>query len=185
LTRLQNFGYWLHGAGVETMADLNRQHLEQWQDDIRESLSPGTQRLARTVIRGALRWAADEELALSKPTLWLRVMPLQIPNRKPRPIPFHDLSLIWIRLDEWRESNPTLAQLRTRALFWAILSSGARISEALALRRDSIIDDSAVIEQKGGSDHVLVFSVKALVAINDYTRSRTDRDPALLLITYK
>src|SRR6185437_12283889 len=117
--------------------------------------------------------------------LWSRVIPRKVPRRKPRPIPFQDLTLILARFDAWCESNPSLEQLRTRALFLAMLSCGARITEALSLRRASIVDGCAVIEQKGGSEHVLVFSAKALTAIQDYVRARTDADPALFPICYK
>lgn len=181
VTPLLNFGCWLQGAGIKTSSDLSRAHLEAWQDESRAGrLKPGTQRLASVVIRGALKWAADEEVPLSSPTLWLRVVPLHTPEHKPRPIPFRDLAAIWIRLDFWA-ANPTLIHLRTRALFWAILSSGARISEALSLTRAMVVDGTAMVEQKGGSEHLLVFSVKALTAMDDYLRARTDDEPALFL----
>jgi len=144
-------------------------------------VAPGTQKLDATVLRQALKWAANEDLPLSTPALWLRVIQPSAPHLKPRPIPVRDLAAIQLQLDAWYEAGATLAQLRTRALFRLILSSGARITEALSLVRTSVVDGTALVIQKGGSEHVLVISGKAEAAINDYLRARTDSGPALFI----
>lgn len=179
-TPLQDFGRWLERSDIKTIGDLDRLHVEAWQDDSHR-LATSTQRLAGVVIRNALKWAAEEELPLSTPMLWSKVIPRRTLNRKPRPIPVRDLAAICARLESWTECNPTLLQLRTRALFWAIFSSGARITEALSLTRTSVVDGTALIEQKGGSEHMLVFNAKACAAMEDYLRARTDSAPAMFV----
>lgn len=175
---LIDFGRWLYTADVQRIGSMDREHIEAWQDDMRSRLAPGTQRLASVVVRNALKWAANEELPLSKPTLWQRVVPPRTPRLKPRPIPVRDLTAI---INHLERSAPTVVRLRTRALFWLILSSGARISEALSLDRYSIVDRVAVVIQKGGSDHALMISAKAQVALNDYLQAREDTCPAMFV----
>lgn len=70
-------------------------------------------------------------------------------------------------------------RLRTRALFLLILSSGARISEALALDRDQLQWRVATVVQKGGSEKLLVISQAAEVAVADYLEARSDLCRAL------
>jgi integrase/recombinase XerD len=180
---LHGFGRWLYHAEVGTLSDLNRGHIEAWQDDLQRRLKPGTQKLDATVLRQALKWAANEDLPLSTPTLWLRVAQPSAPRLKPRPIPVRDLAAIQLRLDGWCDvpGRATLPELRTRALFRLILSSGARITEALSLTRISVVDGTALVIQKGGSEHLLVISKKAEAAINDYLRARTDSGIALFI----
>jgi site-specific recombinase XerD len=62
-----------------------------------------------------------------------------------------------------------------------ILSSGARITEALSLTRSAVVDDHALCIVKGGSEHELVFSAKAQAALADYLRARTDGVAALFV----
>jgi site-specific recombinase XerD len=175
---LRDLGDWLQRAGVVALSDLNRQHIEAWQDEMATRLAPRTQQVAATAVRGALRWAADQDLALSNPSLWLRVEQRRAPRLVPRPIPLRDLKIIWAYLDA---PGATLTELRTRALFWVIFSSGARISEALSLTRTSIQDGTALVIQKGGSPHTLMINRKACASIADYLAARKDRTPALFI----
>lgn len=176
---LMDFGNWLDRAGVVTIGELSRQHLEGWQDEIGERLAPRTQMVAATAVRGALRWAADHDLPLSSPMLWLRVTHRRVPPCVPRPIPVSDLTALRARLNS---PHGDLVALRTRALFWVLFSSGARISEALSLTRLSVKDGTALVTQKGGSLHRLMISGKAQEAITDYLAARRDNCVSLFVL---
>lgn len=176
---LADFGRWLNRVGVLTLQDLTRGHIEAFQDDQQGLKAPRTRMVAATALRGSLRWAADQELALSSPNLWLRVTMPRVPEMQPRPIPQKDLALI---CRYFERSDLDLFRLRARALFWLILSSGARISEALSLTRASAAENTISVIQKGGSIHQLVISETAQIACADYLRARVDRAPALFIM---
>ena len=181
---LLDFGDWLQRTGVEAIIDLTREHIEAWQDDVQTRKAPGTQQVTATAVRGALRWAADQELPMSSPTLWLRVAQCRAPRRKPRPIPLRDLKVLWAYLELAPEANGerlSLLALRTRALFWILFSSGARISEALQLDRDQLQGCAATVIQKGGFEHELVISATAAAAMVDYLAARSDAGRALFV----
>jgi integrase len=180
---LVDFGRWLFRTDVPSLFAVGSEHIEAWQDDLRERKAPGTRRLAAVVIRAALKWAANEDFPLSKPTLWMRVVAPKTPRLKPRPIPVKDLTAILSHLESAliEVPAPSLLALRTRALFWLVLSSGARISSALSLNRTSIVDGVAVVVQKGGDEHALMISAKAQTALNDYLAARTDTCLALFV----
>jgi integrase/recombinase XerD len=176
---LQDFGHWLTRARVLTLSDLRRDHLEAWQDEQTGRKSPRTRMVAATALKGCLRWAADQELQLSSPTLWLRIIQPRAPEMQPRPIPQKDLALI---CRYFEQPDLDLFRLRARALFWVILSSGARITEALSLTRVSAAENTISVIQKGGSIHQLVISETARTAAGDYLRARADRAPALFIM---
>ena len=176
---LRDFGFWLQHADIGSLTELTATHIEAWQDDQEGRKAPRTRQVAAAALRGALRWATDQGLPLSSPTLWLRIVRCRAPRLKPRPIPPADLRLIQLYLES--PERRSLLDLRNRALFWLIYSSGARISEALSLLRDSITDDGAVVVQKGGSEHFIVISPKASQAIRDYLNVRQDGSPMLFL----
>jgi integrase/recombinase XerD len=175
---LKDFGRWLGRAQVGALSDLSRQHVEDWQDEIQQRKAPRTRQVAATAVRGVLRWAADHDMALSSPSLWLRVVQPRAPHLEPRPIPMRQLDLILSHL----EPTPTdLGQLRTRALFLVILSSGARISEALSLTRAAVDEDTVLVTQKGGSLHRLMMGGKARAAAIDYLDARRDHAQSLFI----
>ncbi len=175
---LDDFGSWLLEQRVRGLPELRRDHVESWQDDLQKRKAVSTQGVAATALRGFLKWAADQELELASPTLWLRVATPRVPPPLPRPIPMADLAVIQQALAEVDPDQ--LWRLRTRALFWLIYSSGCRISEALSLMRGAFEGgDTAAVIQKGGRRHVLVISERARAALLDYQARRVDTVPSL------
>ena len=164
---------------VPGLPALLRSHVEAWQDGMVERKAPRSQMVAAAAVKGFLKWAADQELELSNAMLYLRVASPRIPHGVPRPISAQDLAAIQRALAEpdWTD----LLQLRARALFSVLFSSGSRITAVLSLDRDSIRDGSAVVMQKGGGTHTLLFSVEAVQAVSDYISRRTDSHPALFV----
>ena len=74
------------------------------------------------------------------------------------------------------EANAELIRLRDIALLECLRSSGMRVSEAVALRREAISfeERSAVVRGKGAKDRVVFFSDEALDALRTYWARRGD-----------
>lgn len=177
---LRDFGQWLTVAGVGSLADIQRHHVEEWRDELDGRKAARTIQVATTAGRGLLRWCANQDdLEMSSPLLWQRVEAPRLPRLMPRPIPPEDLQRLQAALAE--PAFTDIMQLRSRALFWLLFSSGSRISPVLGLNRDSIKDTSATVVQKGGSKHVLLFSELAVSAAEDYMQARVDDDPAMFV----
>lgn len=169
---LEDFGRSLERGGIGAAADISRELIEAWQDRLQQSHAPKSQQLAGTALRGLLKHLAKTDQGVSL-NLWLWVADRKVPRAEPRPIPDQDLALI-CRFLELREPV-SLIRLRNRALWWVLYSSGARISEALQLRRDAFLKDgTATVIQKGGHQHRLVISGKARAAVEDYISVRLD-----------
>lgn len=85
----------------------------------------------------------------------------------------------WLTAEEVGKFLSVIQNARDKALFGAMFSSGARISEMLALNRDSIVNGSVTIWGKGkrqGIDEpdTLEFDSNALRLINSYLKTRDD-----------
>jgi site-specific recombinase XerD len=176
---LGTFGAWLAEQGINSLPELQPAHLEAWQDLMLERrAAPRSQIVKISALRGCLKWAALQELPLSKPTLWLRLESPRVPALDPRPIPRRELEAILRHLDE--PGPDEIWHRRTRALFWALFTSGARISEVLSLRRGEVdTEEGNHVIQKGGRPHVLLMGAKALAAIDDYEAMREDNCPMM------
>ncbi|HXJ49711.1 MAG TPA: tyrosine-type recombinase/integrase [Candidatus Acidoferrum sp.] len=176
---IQDFAHWLSDAGVGSLEELRRPHLEQWQDEVATRKALKTQQVAATAVRGLLKWCADQEMPMTNPMLFLRLDSPRVPSADPRPIPRKDLDVIHEALK--RPNFENIVQLRTRALFWILFSSGSRIGAVLSMNRNSIQDRGARVIQKGGRPHTLMFSDIAVESVDDYLRARTDDHSALFI----
>lgn len=85
-----------------------------------------------------------------------------------------------IELERARNSCNTL---RERAIFETLYSTGARVSEIEKLNRDDIDfkNRCAIVVGKGNKERYVFFSAKALVAVEDYLKTRTDENLALFV----
>lgn len=78
-----------------------------------------------------------------------------------------------------RDREPAL---RDRALIGFLLSTGCRISEALAVNRSHINPEGRlVVRGKGSKERVVHLTPAALEAVRDYLAARHDRESALFL----
>jgi len=172
------FGAWMEERGVKSLVEIRGPDIEAWQDHMVErNIAPSSQIVRISALRGCLKWAALQELPLASPTLWLRIESPRVPSPDPRPIPRRDLALIMEALEQ---SGPAeIWTLRTRALFWVLFTSGARLSEALSLRRGETDPDGCHVVQKGGRPHILLMSRHAIAAVEDYDRLRGDDCPMM------
>jgi len=179
-TPLRDFGRWLQGQHVLHPEALNRLHIEGWQDSIRErGRSPLTAVGAASALKGLLRYAEleREELGIQPGLVW-RVVSPRVPEYLPRPIELEDVRTL---LQHYARPSRDLVFLRDRALFAVLLTSGARISEALQMRVDQFARRSPIeVLQKGGRQKRLVISETARTWIEQYLRVRgSDEETAL------
>lgn len=163
----------LRGAGLSDVSGLTRDHLERWQDTMVERRQKASTRaLAANAARQFLRWAADHELVdwrLERGLTKVRVKQLD-----PRPIPEEDFDRLRAFLLPRRPRMGVVA-LRDRALFFYLLTTAARVSEALQVRRDELGDMRVV--QKGGTEKTLRMPPATRAMVDDYLRGRIDSNP--------
>ena len=172
---LRDFGSHLALQGVANPADLDRRHLQGWQDRITVRLAPGSQHVAVSTIRGLFKWADREQLTTTSGLgLWLDSP--KVPESLARNLAPQDLRRI---LAYYAPATRELERLRDRALFLFLVTSGARISEALRVDvRD--LRGPIRVRQKGGGEQQLIPSARALEWAGLYLRRRgDDGDPAL------
>lgn len=163
----------LEVRGITCFDELERQHLEAWQDQLVDrGLAPKTRSIAATAARQYLIWAADQDLVEWR--LQRAIQAVHTRAGRPRPIPLQDLERIQAYIGPLRR-RMTERQLRDRALFTVLLVSGARISEALQLRRSHFVAErTIVIRQKGGTERELFLTPTARARVLDYLRARRD-----------
>lgn len=172
---LRELGTWLDDHQVERAEDLVADVVHRWLDSQLEAgWSTSARRLGSIVARGVLRWGAREGYGVP-PTLWERIEPVERPESAPRALEPEDLQRILAHYTRARG----LEQLRDRALFLFLLTTGSRITAALSLERDQI-GRSLVVVLKGGAEHTLLPSAAAMAWVHDYLRARgRDQQPAL------
>jgi integrase/recombinase XerD len=162
-------------AGLTDIRELTRDMLEDWQDTMGErKWRPRSRSLAITAARQLIRWAAERDLVDFR--LEKALARVKTPDGRPRPIKKPDLEKIKAYLLP-RRAHMNIVALRDRALFFYLLTTGARVSEALQVRRDDI--EAPVVRQKGGSEKVLLMPPQAQELVEDYLRARRDESPWL------
>lgn len=149
--------------------------LEDWQDSmVARGWKAKSRALAATAVRSYLRWMIRQHRAPAELLLW--VDPVRTPRRLPRPL--DDLVLERVRrclLDYELGRSPVA--LRDRALFLVLLTTGLRISEALALPRRGW--ERLLITQKGDTERWFEAPPTAVAAVREYLASRSDALPWL------
>lgn len=171
------FNY-LKSAGVDDISGLSRDHLERWQDTLADPerkpkpLKATTRNMAHNGVRQMLRFAADHDLVDWRMERWL--VKVKVRQAEPRPIPRADYEVLRDFLLP-RRPRMNIVALRDRALFFFMITTTARVSEALQLRRDDL--DDPIVRQKGGSEKMLRMPPITRQLLDDYLRARTDSSP--------
>jgi integrase/recombinase XerD len=154
-------------------------------------LAPGSRARALTAVRSCLRWLARE--GLIDKDLWSRITVPKVPERLPKPIDPYELprllagvgnSSAWEPMRGRRRSGLAgEVGLRDRALVHFLISTGCRISEALALDRTDIQPEGErlVVRGKGNKERSVYLTTDAQEALADYLKARCDFSPALFI----
>lgn len=142
-----------------------------------EELKKTTQNYHIIVLRGFLRYLAKEGISSALPE---RIETAKIPERQ---VDFLELEE-FERLCHAAEGVSETAR-RDRALLEFLFSSGLRVSELVALDRESVNLEvgELSVRGKGGKLRMVFVSDRARVALQLYVDARRDADPALFVST--
>ena len=159
------------------MDDLAYEDLRAYQRHLAGHLPKAASRArALVAIRSWLRWLAREELI--EKDLSNRVTLPKLEQRLPKPMTGDDLARLL-------ESLPTQSVLekRDRALVHFLISTGCRISEALALDRQDVPRQGSrlIVTGKGSKQRAVYLTEDAKAAVEDYLAAREDTDLALFV----
>ncbi|MHB8589810.1 MAG: tyrosine-type recombinase/integrase [Candidatus Dormibacteraceae bacterium] len=163
--------------GIDDLHDLTRDLLERWQDSmlVRGPLLKANSRgLYCKAVKQLIDWAADQGMVDAR--LERAIVKVKKSRGQPRPLTPEALATIRAFLQP-RRPGMTAVELRDRAMFHYFLTSGARVSEALQVRRKNF--ERAVVRQKGGSDKQLVIPPTVEAMVHDYLSARRDDLPWL------
>ena len=159
------------------MEELRHEDLRAYQRHLAEVLrSPASRARALVAIRSWLRWLARE--GLLHDDLSNRVTLPKLEQRLPKPIDSDELARLLAALP-----RGTLLEKRDRALVNFLISTGCRISEALALDRTDVPrqGNRLVVTGKGSKQRAVYLTVDAKAAVDDYLTARTDTSMALFI----
>lgn len=165
----------LEARGVLRIQQLREEHLESWQDSLVErGLQTASRALAATALRSWLRWLMERELVGWR--LLRAVTAVKRPKGRARPIPAQDLARVFDHLAPRRRGR-SIWELRDRALFFYLFTTGARISEVLGLDREHYVD--VLVRQKGGRERRMRIPAQVERMVAAYVAARADSLPQL------
>lgn len=159
------------------MDELGPDALRAYQRHLaRTQKSPASRQRALVAIRSWLRWLAREQLVPQD--LSNRITLPKVEQRLPKPLPPEELAHLLASLP-----NHSRRELRDRALIHFLISTGCRISEALALDRTDIPREGnrLVVTGKGAKQRAVYLTDDARSAVDDYLRVREDTCLALFI----
>src|SRR5215831_5415226 len=160
------------GASGHTLAvdSLRHDDLRAYQRHLATRLkSPASRARALVAIRSWLRWIAREGLIDRDLSNGITLPKLE--QRLPKPIDPDELTRLLAALP-----HQTLLEKRDRALVQFLVSTGCRISEALALDRTDFprSGNRLVVTGKGSKQRAVYLTADARAALEDYLTSRDD-----------
>ena len=159
------------------MDDLVHEDLRAFQRHLALTLkSPASRARALVAIRSWLRWLAREELV--KNDLSNRITLPKLEQRLPKPMQPDELADLLAALPA-----ETPLDRRDKALVNFLISTGCRISEALALDRTDVPrqGNRLIVTGKGAKQRAVYLTADAKAAVDDYLVARTDTCLALFV----
>jgi integrase/recombinase XerD len=161
--------YLQHLGAVDRLGDVSEAQVAGFLAALREGdadhppLSASSAARAVVAVRGLHRFAARDGLVASDVARAVR--PPAPPRRLPKAISVDDVE----RLLEAAGFDGTPLAQRDRALLEVLYGTGARISEAVGLDVDDLLDrDAVVLRGKGGKERVVPVGSYARKAVDDY-----------------
>jgi site-specific recombinase XerD len=159
------------------LEDIAHEDLRAFQRHLALTLKgPASRARALVAIRSWLRWLAREGL-MSRDLSNGITLP-KLAQRLPKPIEADELARLLAALP-----SETPAEKRDRALVHFLISTGCRISEALALDRTDVPrqGNRLVVTGKGNKQRAVYLTEDAKAAVDDYLQCRTDACIALFV----
>ena len=157
--------------------DLRHEDLRAYQRQLAGRLkSPASRARALVAIRSWLRWIAREGLVDQDLSNGITLPKLE--QRLPKPIDPDELTRLLSALP-----RETLQEKRDRALVQFLVSTGCRISEALALDRTDFPRSGTrlVVTGKGSKQRSVYLTADARDAMQDYLAAREDASMAMFI----
>ena len=161
--------YLAHLGGMDRLGDVSEAQVAGFLAALRECdadhppLSASSAARAVVAVRGLHRFAARDGIVADDVARAVR--PPAPPRRLPKAISVDDVE----RLLEAAGFDGTPLALRDRALLEVLYGTGARISEAVGLDVDDLLDrDAVVLRGKGGKERVVPVGSYARKAVDDY-----------------
>ncbi|MEY9856864.1 integrase/recombinase XerD [Catenulispora sp. GAS73] len=159
---LARYRVFLDARGRANLSDVDRSDIGAFLASLQNGAAASAAR-TMSAVRGLHRFALSEG--------WVGVdvtddvAPPQVPLRLPKALPLDDIE----RLLAATEIDEPLA-LRDRALLEFLYSTGARVSEAVALDVDDVDreDRTVILDGKGGKQRLVPVGSYACRAIDDY-----------------
>jgi site-specific recombinase XerD len=170
-------GFLTAGKHSLALAELGHEDLRAYQRHLAGRLkSPASRARALVAIRSWLRWLAKEGLMERDLSNGITLPKLE--ERLPKPIDSDELSRMLEALP-----RETVHDKRDRALVQFLISTGCRISEALALDRTDFprSGNRLVVTGKGSKQRAVYLTADARAALEDYLGVRQDACMALFV----
>ncbi len=159
------------------MGDLTHEDLRAFQRHLAKRLpSPASRARALVAIRSWLRWLYRE--GMLDGDLSNRITLPKLEQRLPKPIDPDELARLLAALP-----RETPLEKRNRALVHFLISTGCRISEALALDRTDVPrqGNRLVVTGKGSKQRAVYLTEDAAAAVQEYLAVREDTSMALFV----
>jgi len=158
-------------------ADLRHEDLRAYQRHLAGHLKgPASRARALVAIRSCLRWLAREGMMERDLSNGITLPKLE--QRLPKPIDPDELARLLAALP-----SSNVAEKRDRALVQFLISTGCRISEALALDRTDFprSGNRLIVTGKGSKQRAVYLTTDARSALEDYLGAREDACMALFV----
>ena len=157
---------WLAARGLDGPAAVSEQDLADFVRYLGAERRPqlATSSIARVLsaVRGVHRFLADEGAIATDAAKDLR--PPKLPVRLPKAIPVEEVEALIAAA-----GGEELHQLRDTALLELLYATGARVSEAVSLNVDDLVDDEVVrLFGKGGKQRIVPLGSYARRAVDAY-----------------
>jgi site-specific recombinase XerD len=159
------------------LADVRHEDLRAYQRHLALRLkSPASRARALVAVRSWLRWLARE--GLNDRDLSNGITLPKLEQRLPKPIDSDELARLLAALP-----TTTLPDKRDRALVQFLISTGCRISEALALDRTDFprSGNRLIVTGKGSKQRAVYLTADARSALEDYLAVREDASMAMFV----
>jgi len=175
---LRRFAGFLAARGHSLqMPELGHDDLRAYQRHLATHLpKPASRARALVAIRSWLRWLAREELV--EKDLSNRITLPKLEQRLPKPMHPDELARLLAALPA-----ETMLEKRDRALVQFLISTGCRISEALALDRTDFprTGNRLVVTGKGSKQRAVYLTADARAALEDFLSAREDASMAMFI----
>ncbi|HEY8719329.1 tyrosine-type recombinase/integrase [Pengzhenrongella sp.] len=171
------------GLDVTVLGQVDRELLRAFQSDLARGpgrtapLSASTRHRRLVALRSFLKFCAREQW--SPGDLGVTIDLPKLPRRLPKPLAADELARVTADVADGVELDD--AGRRDRALVAFLISTGARISEALGLDRADWNSSRVIVRGKGDVERTVVITDRARTEIDRYLDARTDPGAALFV----